>query len=405
MKTPRICWLLVAGLLLLSQTVQAISLRDDRPLSEYSNLSLGIQFSSAGYLADSFGGFCTATQVSPMHALTASHCLDDDADGQFDSGVSVETLSFGTRLVVPNSVQPNIASATLHPQWASSGGDPAFDLAILTFHVPRGGGGLRIAEIAQANPTGLVGTMIGYGEQGYGDDFPSNIPGAPERLAAQNLIDSVGATIETDFDSPQGSTSTLGGTQPIHLEGTTGPGDSGGPLFANFGGGTYLVGVLNGGANEAGGADSEYGDVSEWAALRTSANLAFLAGFGIAPEPIVVPGDYNRDGIVNAADYSVWRDTLGSREDLLADANQNGLVDQGDLGIWSRAYGQENLWQDAAVTVPEPTTGVLVAIGGLLCGRYSDPRQRQSPRLSHSPATALSADQSNQSLASSRSGT
>ena len=29
------------------------------------------------------------------------------------------------------------------------------------------------------------------------------------------------------------------------------------------------------------------------------------------PQPQILPGDYNADGHVDAADYTIWRDTLG----------------------------------------------------------------------------------------------
>lgn len=49
---------------------------------------------------------------------------------------------------------------------------------------------------------------------------------------------------------------------------------------------------------------------------------------------VVAPGDFNLDGQVDAADYTVWRDTLGSKTDLRADGNGDGAVDQADLEIW-----------------------------------------------------------------------
>jgi hypothetical protein len=42
-------------------------------------------------------------------------------------------------------------------------------------------------------------------------------------------------------------------------------------------------------------------------------------GWNIFQSPIL-PGDYNGDGVVNAGDYTVWRDTLGTEFDL----NGNG---------------------------------------------------------------------------------
>ncbi len=56
-------------------------------------------------------------------------------------------------------------------------------------------------------------------------------------------------------------------------------------------------------------------------------------------------GDYNTDGVVDAADYSVWRDTLGSTTDLRADGSgatygvPDGVVDEYDFAFWKSNYG------------------------------------------------------------------
>jgi hypothetical protein len=42
-----------------------------------------------------------------------------------------------------------------------------------------------------------------------------------------------------------------------------------------------------------------------------------------------VPGDYNHNGIVDAADYSVWRDSLGrTGSGLAVDGNGDGMIDR-----------------------------------------------------------------------------
>jgi hypothetical protein len=52
-------------------------------------------------------------------------------------------------------------------------------------------------------------------------------------------------------------------------------------------------------------------------------------------------GDFNRDGVVDAADYTVWRDTLGTPtlRGELADANGNAVVDADDYLWWRRQFG------------------------------------------------------------------
>jgi hypothetical protein len=65
----------------------------------------------------------------------------------------------------------------------------------------------------------------------------------------------------------------------------------------------------------------------------------------VESQPNPLPGDYNFDGIVNAADYTVWSDTLGSTTDLRADASgptvgtPNGIIDQADYDFWKAHFG------------------------------------------------------------------
>jgi hypothetical protein len=71
---------------------------------------------------------------------------------------------------------------------------------------------------------------------------------------------------------------------------------------------------------------------------------------------ISLPGDYNRDDIVDAADYSVWRNRLNTSF-AAADGNGNGTVDAADYTIWRRNYGRANIAGSGGVTrVPEPAT-------------------------------------------------
>jgi hypothetical protein len=76
-----------------------------------------------------------------------------------------------------------------------------------------------------------------------------------------------------------------------------------------------------------------------------------------------VAGDYNGDGIVNAADYTVWCDSLGSTTNLTADSNGNGVVDAGDYDVWKANFGNHS-GAGAIVTaaVPEPSTVVLMIL-------------------------------------------
>ena len=55
----------------------------------------------------------------------------------------------------------------------------------------------------------------------------------------------------------------------------------------------------------------------------------------------VLPGDYNFNGIVDAADYTVWRDTLGTTGVALpADGNNDGQVNLDDYAFWKAHFGE-----------------------------------------------------------------
>lgn len=62
---------------------------------------------------------------------------------------------------------------------------------------------------------------------------------------------------------------------------------------------------------------------------------------------IGLPGDYNGDGMVDAADYTVWRD---------GGAPDSGI---GGYNLWVSNYGSSN----SAVSVPEPTAILLSVLG------------------------------------------
>jgi microcystin-dependent protein len=87
-------------------------------------------------------------------------------------------------------------------------------------------------------------------------------------------------------------------------------------------------------------------------------------------------GDYNRNGIVDAADYTVWRNSVGTAN-LAADGNGDEVIDGLDLAVWKMHYGETSSAGSGqasadAPAVPEPTTGVLWLAGWL----YSAARRR-----------------------------
>jgi hypothetical protein len=89
-----------------------------------------------------------------------------------------------------------------------------------------------------------------------------------------------------------------------------------------------------------------------------------------AAEFVPLSGDYNSNGIVDAADYVVWRKSLEQTEfALVADGNGDGEVDEEDYAVWRANFGTSRRTgagvADAASTlpaIPEPPLFVLFVI-------------------------------------------
>ncbi|QDT70073.1 Matrixin [Planctomycetes bacterium MalM25] len=98
-----------------------------------------------------------------------------------------------------------------------------------------------------------------------------------------------------------------------------------------------------------------------------------LSAQSLIPELL---GDFNSDGVVDAGDYTVWRDTLGSLVSAYtgADHNGDGQVNSADYTLWRDNFGAT---LGAAVAVPEPAAAVPVAL--LLLGIASHPIRLTRP--------------------------
>jgi hypothetical protein len=86
-------------------------------------------------------------------------------------------------------------------------------------------------------------------------------------------------------------------------------------------------------------------------------------------QPNPLTGDYNFDGVVDAADYVHWRSTLGSTNDLRADGSGEGAVDDGDRMVWAANFGRTRQF------AVQPTVDPISALD-----RHPHDRSRPTPR-------------------------
>jgi hypothetical protein len=101
-------------------------------------------------------------------------------------------------------------------------------------------------------------------------------------------------------------------------------------------------------------------------------------------DDLALSGDYNQNGVVDAADYALWRDMLGQMgNDLAADGNENGQVDDGDFTVWRAHFGNTAKLGGGALvdlpgsaSIPEPPTYALLLAVAVLVFR---PRTNSGP--------------------------
>jgi hypothetical protein len=121
--------------------------------------------------------------------------------------------------------------------------------------------------------------------------------------------------------------------------------------------------------------------ITEWSGAGGA--FAYERAMGTIMPPAST-GDYNGNDVVDAADYVVWRETLGQAVAMNgdgADGNRNGTVEPDDYNVWRMNFGR--VFAGAAsgtsqfASMPEPTTiglsfAALLALGRRLRKRFHD---------------------------------
>lgn len=220
------------------------------------------------------------------------------------------------------------------------------------------GGGLLIPAGATAR---FEGEYRGEGASGGGDAlFEGSLsPGMSPGVAAfggdiawdaeATLVTQLAGSGPGEYDRVTAAgEATLAGTLEIDLTGDPGFTPEAGDRF------TLIQADSLGGGFATVNAPALPGGLA-WRLVQTPATLELLA---IAPSSLT--GDFNHDGLVDAADYTVWRDTSGASGPLhAADGNGDRSVDEADLNLWRAAYGMST---PPPLAVPEPSAWLLALL-------------------------------------------
>lgn len=90
--------------------------------------------------------------------------------------------------------------------------------------------------------------------------------------------------------------------------------------------------------------DMQVEAVRKWLSDRLDEQVALGIALGLKPKSDAnLPGDFNNDGNVDAADSTVWRDNLGKEVPVgtQGDGDFDGRVEEDDRNVWLNNYGRK----------------------------------------------------------------
>jgi hypothetical protein len=164
-----------------------------------------------------------------------------------------------------------------------------------------------------------------------------------------------------------------------------------------FGDAAWSTGAILAGGSFSAGATPAFvtgNNGNVFTALGTSTTFGSVAAATVSTivrtNFVALTADYNHNGVVDMADYVLWRNTLNQNvtPGSGADGSGNGVVDQADYGVWRANFGNGSgpgagSGSLSTSEVPEPTSTLLLAIGGLVFCSAIRPRR-------HCPAVVVS---------------
>lgn len=242
--------------------------RHDVLVSKYKNLAAEKQFDCVGQVFKGFDGEGrgSCVLIEDRYVLSAAHVFMES-----DNVVDTQYVANGDTITLFKQVNERVGDAKgytfrfnrrryqskriiMFPAYKDSMGKRLGDLVVIELEEP-------VTDVKPAvmyneyNELKALVTGVGYGVSGRADK-PEEVDIYMEKIAGQNIIDSIGgyhvsgkpSVLMADFDAPSNSTwNKMGSAEPVELEYGVGAGDSGGPLFMKTENGWRLIGICTGG--------------------------------------------------------------------------------------------------------------------------------------------------------------
>jgi hypothetical protein len=209
---------------------------------------------------------------------------------------------------------------------------------------------LAVLQIPTRDGMGEEGVFYGVGSIIDPEGAAPNFPGQP---AGTTSIGPQMTTLTNVQRGVWGNGDELGDTEWDHaavlLAGTFLPGSS--PTF--FSSATVKPSA------------TVYLDTGSLTVAGATSNPAETVVTTIIRSDLEFRGDYNVDGVVDAADYLVWRNTTGTTVQPLsgADGNGDGMINVLDYIVWKNFFGMTAPTPGGliapATTVPEPSAALF----------------------------------------------
>jgi autotransporter-associated beta strand protein len=190
------------------------------------------------------------------------------------------------------------------------------------------------------------------------NDGTLQLSGSAASLGTGFTVVQTGTTSNTSLVIDSGVTNAINDNSTLQLFGGGGAGvaDQG---FAHLGDGiTEVVGFLT-----LGGVDQPNGTYGSSLSNATFKLDEYFSGAGILQVGAIQPifaGDYNDDGIVDAADYIVWKKNVGQPAGTLPNDDTGMPIGDDQYNLWQTNFGNTEAGSGGAV--PEPTTIALLLI-------------------------------------------